>query len=335
MEIISYDYDTVKNDLLRAIDIIDRSSNLEEATSAFIGLKMFSMDIELVSELSCINSKLKSMSKTSKMIEVNNNLNSYYKQFDKRASEQIDYYIQLFSNNFKILDESLSNSATNATNYTPLTDDEIYNIIYHYLKNNDVQMLESFDKYISSGNIFRMILPICNGYTLSSPIFSKTYIEIQRKHNFEDLITIFHELSHAVVLDDFFKGRSYKEFNALISTNTYVEVYPRLRERLLLKFLFDNNLYTTDVKNYITKYLYFMKKVLSRNIENCKNNHVDFVEVKDIMGFLYRNVLFYNNFDVRNAENMGHTLDEKFYEKFSINDIEDANKHEIKKVLQM
>lgn len=269
------------------------------------------------------------------MIEVNNNLNSYYKQFDKQASEQIDYYIQVFSNNFKILDESLNNITTNTTNYTPLTDDEIYKIIYNYLKNNDIQMLDFFDKYINNGNIFRMILPVCDGYTLSSPIFSKNYIEIQRKHNFEDLITIFHELSHAVVLDNFFKSHSYKEFNALISMNTYVEVYPRLRERMLLQFLFDNNLYTVDVKNYIIKYLYFMRKVLSRNIENCKNHNVDFVEVKDIMGFLYRNMLFYNNFGVCNVQNMEHTLDVNFYEKFSINDIEDANKQEIKKVLQM
>ena len=97
-----------------------------------------------------------------------------------------------------------------------------------------------------------------------------------------------------------------------------MEVYPRLQERNFLQFLLNQNILVEDVKKCFVKRFLFFKELLLKNVESYKKNKIiDYLDIKDINGFLFRDLLFINHFSINDKENtcVG-TIDPNFGEYY-------------------
>ena len=253
MEILNNNYNVVKNDLLNALDIIDKSDDIDKIVAAYKGIIDFYEDIQIRVELDEVSKKFKKISKSRKWLLASDNLDNYFNIYEDNLGRNGEYYFKIFKEQLKIIEESLNNISV-SDNYTELKDDYIYNILYTYFSKNDYRLFELFQEYIQKKTMLPFGLPFCLGFTIGSPIFDNIYIKIRRKHNFEDMLTIIHEISHARVFEDFIKTNGNKEFNKFVCTNIYVEVYPRLQERNFLQFLLNQNPCLGETRDSLSLY---------------------------------------------------------------------------------
>lgn len=340
MNIISDDYSVVKFDLLKAIDIINKSIDAEQVVTAYIRILDFYEEIQLRQELADVLKKLNELKKSKKLILAQTYFDNYLSLFDYNVELNGEYYFEIFNKQLFIVEQILG-SATYDNQFISFNNEQdIYKILKTYLSENNPKTLNLLNKYIEKKSILKVDLPLYNGITSASTIFNNIYVKIRRKNNFEDLLTILHEMSHARMLEDFTKDVDNREFNKFICNNSYVEVYPRLQEKYFLKFLLDNKMFVSDVKNYLIKWLVFFKDILIKNIDKySKTKKFDYLDIKDINGLLYSELLYLNDYSVSNNVCIRNTIKEKFYLKqFDLSNISvssNENYEEIKRLIKL
>lgn len=332
MEIINYNYNVVKKDLLRAINVLKTSNNIDKIISAFIGLSTFHEEIFSNPQLKDILcSYLKNIEGNKFMLYMR-----AIREKNELSSQHIDKskYYKIFKGLVELLEKSIKLFYT-ANNYTPFNDSSIYYIIEYYLKNYDPKLLKLFNKYIEKGQIFEICTPsfYC-GCTLYIPFFDNVYIKMARYNNFKDIQTLIHEMSHAKVFEEILKKESDKKSNKTMYDNFYVEIYPRLQERYFMQFLIDNYLCIDDVKIYFVKYLKIMYALLVKNIKSYeKSKEFIISDISNINAFLYRDLLFLNNFPIHDLPSLKQTVEEEFYlSNFNEHDILNAIKENNDKI---
>lgn len=339
MEIISNDYSVIKEELLRAIDIINKSTDEEETLSSYIGITDFYEEIQLMQELTEVNEKLQELKKTPKWEQVEIKLNDYFKQRDEKLMLNGELYFEIFNKQYKTVNKIASDVRNISYDYTELDDSSIYNILYDYFSKNDSRMLELFSKYTNKQTIFPSIMPFQLGSTSAPNVFDNIYIKVRRQSNFKEMLVMLHEISHARFFEDIIRPRDDKEFNSFVCTNLYSEVYPRLQERMFLQWLLDNNILVQDVKKYLAEELLYLDRILVKSIESYnKNKKLGYYDVKDINSYLYRDLLFLNNYITDNNKKINDTALEDYYLKhYSTSDISRAvgsSSGEIKRLIK-
>lgn len=322
MIIVSDNYTVVKNSLLRALDIIEKSNDIEKIISSYIAITDFYEDIQLSPKLKEVHKRLNYISRTDRWSLAQSSQQTYLSTFEAKINSNIEYYYNLFKDQTKII-EGLVNSLHEDENYTQLSDDEIYNVLTMYLGKNDSRLLELFNDYIKRRNILKISVPFYLGNASASPILDDIYVKVRNKNTFEDLMTILHEMSHAKIFEDVVQSKDCNSFNKLVCTNLYMEVYPRLQEINFLLFLIDNNILVNDAKKDLVRWLLFYNRLLVKNLELYeKNKQFNYCDIRDIISFLYRDLLISNGISINNQHDMEKTINEQFYtDSFDIDDI--------------
>lgn len=326
MKILSNDYSSIKKDLLEAINIIKKSDDIDQIVSAYIGVSNFYEDIQLKKELAEVNQKFKQLIKSYKWNLAKCKTDDYLQTFDEKISINGDLYFEIYKNELDIINKTATDITNINCDYIELDDHSIYDILIDYFRQYDNQMIEFFENMVTKKVIYESILPFQLGVTTGPKVFDNTYVRIKRQSNFEEMLVILHEISHARFIENIVRTKSDKEFNIFVCTNLYSEVYPRLQERSFLQYLLNNNLLVEDVKKYFVKWYMFLYRILNKNIESYKNNKsFNYCDIKDINSFLYRDLLFLNNYTIDSDEKLKNTAIEEYYtSNYSISDISDA-----------
>lgn len=323
MKILNDDYSVVKNDLEKCLNVLKNSNNTYDLISAYIGLMDFYEDIQLKKELKKYLPELNRITedKKTKLIreEISKNINDSF----KNTGIDEKYYLSIMKELYSTINKNIDLNKKIDLTYSILDDETIYRTLYCYFMENDYKLLELLNKYKDNKTLLKGILPYGKGITSASNIFDNIYIKIKETSDFGEMISILHELSHARYFEEFIRDSDNKNYTSFICQNLFCEVYPRLQEKMFLRFLIHNNIFVEDVYKYSIKSYIFYGNLLRHNIDTyLTKEKFDFLDVKDINSFILRDVLFYNNYIPNSRDKIFNTSDLKdYFNKYETLDI--------------
>lgn len=134
------------------------------------------------------------------------------------------------------------------TGVTELTEDEFYNIFYDFM--NKIGLAKCFEKFVKNKRIYTMARGISNqvlGYTLYNPITKDTDIFMNDlSYNVFSMTTLAHEFGHVYDFNKF--NGNISDWNAYFYQSFYMEIIPRVFERLFIEYLVENKFYVPEAK---------------------------------------------------------------------------------------
>ena len=139
---------------------------------------------------------------------------------------------------------------------------DFFDILYQFMKS--INQEELFDNLYKSDSIYSTTQgqDVGNvGFTLFNPTNGKQDIFIKdMKYNLFDMNTVAHEVGHCYDLSKF--NGDISKYNKYFYTSLYGEVISRLFERLLLKYLRDNNIALDSVRKKEFDFIFLNHEIL-------------------------------------------------------------------------
>lgn len=296
MKIINNNYGVAVSDLNKILDVIRKSDDLEELVAAYIVLRNFRKDIDTQSSLDEVRKRIElvNMQNQEKMQYVSNQRDikiyssaiEVKNDFSKRTTRRV------YEEQKKILDDFLLGRKVDNSNYTYLSDEDMYVIITEFYKrNNDSLSLEIFNTLIGNRNILENGSNDSLGKSIFSLHLDFPYMKVMRKNNIFELITIVHEVAHIKYYVIALKNSTFSNFNDFHYNKQYIEAYPKYAERKFMEFLIGDKLLMSDLRRYLILTLDFQRKCLYSLLKN-----PNLSDLRDVNGQMGSDLL--GNFDI-------------------------------------
>lgn len=192
-----------------------------------------------------------------------NSMNYYTDKLIKNFLDNKTFHKNYFCEVLPDIEEEIANmSIIDTKDDFCFTRKDFFDILYQFMKS--INQEELFDSLYKSNSIYSTIhgQDVGNiGFTLFNPINGKKDIFIKNiEYSFFDMNTIVHEIGHCYDLNKF-KG-DVSKYNKYFYTSLYGEVISRLFERLLLKYLKDNNIALESVRKKEFDFIFLNHEIL-------------------------------------------------------------------------
>ncbi|MBR4618930.1 MAG: hypothetical protein IKO49_06465 [Bacilli bacterium] len=337
MKFISDDYSVIEQDFNRIIDTLDNIDDKDILVSAYRGLEVFNHI--LISSDIADRKKLTHLKQTNKNYSLANNIVKKYmidnlKQFKKDKN----FYIDLYKNIFILINNNLQSKYIPNRPYTKISEYDMYRILSLYYIDNDYDSLELFNNRIKQNKVLE--IPEndnITGEALSSKLFDTTYITATKTADFEQMITILHENSHAKYFDLIEKNKSHKEYNQFIYQNNFIEVYPEIEEQKFIKFLIDNNLMIEDIKVYLLRKLATLYNGVYKIVKTLNDDKLPSIgTIRHMNGLIYSCLLIEDNIKIEDLKEIENTTLEYYYDdNYNHDDIIEAPIYLVKEIQRL
>lgn len=244
----------VENDITKLIDIYNKQDNMSKKIKALTSILELKQIIELTSEE---HYKIQ----IKKDINYYKNLLAYYINLEKENREIYKTYdknvlLEFYENNHKILKEYVDNN-----DYYNITYNNQFNIneILKLTNNFSIEYKEFINNYINKVYIIDNLSDVnTDGFINNIGYLNKAYCV-----TIPDTYIIYHELTH-------FYQEYISNYNPLLESNLYVEIFPNSMELILSKLLNSNykNLILSNLNSLCEKMINPFKKLSIDDIKS-------------------------------------------------------------------
>lgn len=283
-------YASIKDDLLKTLNFIENSNDLEELLSFYTYLILFKPEILNNEFLSVVKNKLFELSslQKEKWSKVQKLAYEYSVSSDALMRSSFDY--GFFRRQKDIIDSFFNKNTFSFDKFTPLSDKNIYFILKKFYKDtNDYPSLCILYSLIDE----KCIIDGSRKGSLGEVIFSNftfnPYLKINRKNNFLDLITLVHEIGHIKYYYLALKDKNPIDINEFFYVKQYVEAYPLYQEKKFLDYLLSEGVFTYDVKHFLVCELGQQREYLEKLLDEPSVSDIRIVNGK-IGGNLLKNI---------------------------------------------
>lgn len=286
---------SIKNDLIKTLDLIEKSDDIEELLSLYVYLLLFNDEIFNNKFFDTVKKKLLELSDKQK-----EKWNAIQKHADKYIldAETIMRYgldVDIYKRQEKIINSFFDKNYFSFDEYTPLNDRDIFVILKKFYKSDqDYHSLSILYNLMGEGNIIDINKNSSLGEAIFSNFTSYPYLKINRKHNFLDLITLVHEIGHIKYYYLTLHDKNPINMNDFFYIKQFIEAYPAYQERKLMDYFLKEKIFVGDSKHYLVSELYLQERYLNKFFAEPDFNLARFINGR-IGGNLLKDIKFDDN----------------------------------------
>lgn len=246
------DTEMLRKKLSRAQDLRDKATTIEEklAISNYIG--------NLYRALICMGDKVKYSKK--KCFGSSKNYHKIVKRLDVYSDKLLENYILQKDFHQQFISEIIPEVEDELVSVIPSSFDisdstfsqkEFYEVVMEFLKS--IHQDEKFQELNKKGRIHSCVVGQQEtnlGFALFNPFNGESNIFIKNfQYDLHTMNTLVHEFGHTIDLADF-KGK-IEDYNHYFYISFYGEVISRMMERLLMRYLIQNNIKKDATKDLL------------------------------------------------------------------------------------